>query len=286
MPAWARRACLTPDAAAAFCAQAVLNPVSAPWGIQASHHHPPEIGKLCWMLADGTDTVARLIATELDVRFEQPVRLVSRTRAGMVVETDTATLRCDEVVIAVPVTPTLRIGFDPALPDWKIAALLGTPMSQGGKVIGQYTDGAHVVDEIGHGVVSDAPIGFVWTRPPGPDDTAVVLGLAADHGDGFLRDEERALAALDDLVGAVAGPEPQRIAGVLQDWTSEEFTGGVVSMLSTGLMELTARLGHPIGSLHFAGEHTGEVWAAGMEGAMRSGLRVADEVLQRRRAAH
>jgi monoamine oxidase len=37
-------------------------------------------------------------------------------------------------------------------------------------------------------------------------------------------------------------------------------------------------LARPVGRLHFAGEHTEDVWYATMEGALRSGIRAADEV--------
>ena len=35
----------------------------------------------------------------------------------------------------------------------------------------------------------------------------------------------------------------------------------------------------PAGTVHFAGEHTSGDWRALMEGALRSGIRAADEVL-------
>lgn len=96
------------------------------------------------MLADGTDSVTRAMAHGLDIRLEQPVRLIRRAQRGVVVETDCDTFAADDVVIATPVTPTLAIGFDPVLPEWKASALLSTPMSQGAKVIGQYSDGAAI----------------------------------------------------------------------------------------------------------------------------------------------
>ena len=284
LPAWAARAGLSPLARRMFCAQTGLNPVNEPWSIQMAHVEPPEIGKLCWMLADGTDSVALAIAEGLDIRFGQPVRLITRERGRIQVETDSDRFGCHDVVVATPVTPTLRIGFDPVLPEWKIDALLSTPMTQGGKVIGQYSHGAQVVERLGHGALSDGPVSFIWSRPPGPEDTVVVLGLIPDRADGVLRDEGRALQALDEMVGVVAGPEPRRLAGVVHDWTSEEFSGGVVSSVMGDHPRLASQMAHPVAALHFAGEHTADMWITGMDGALRSGLRAADEVIQRRRA--
>src|SRR5262249_11886931 len=159
------------------------------------------------------------------------------------------------------------------------------PMSQGGKVIGQYTHGREIADAMGHAIFSDGPVTLVWARAVGPENTVVLLGVMGDRSDGVLRDQDRALAELDILVRATAGPEPQRLAGVVRDWTAEEFTGGVVSSPWADHGHLTSMLAQQIGPIHFAGEHTDDIFTSGMEGALRSGLRASDEVLQRRRAA-
>jgi monoamine oxidase len=282
---WARRAGLSPRAAQAFCAQSGLNPAGVPWGIHVSHVEPPEIGAVCWMLRDGSDVVSQSLADGLDVRFEQPVRMVVTNRNAATVETDDATFAARDVIVTTPVHPTLRIGFDPVLPPWKINALLATPMTQAGKIVGQYTQGAVLAARMGTGIVSDGPVGFAWHRDVGPEDTLVLLGLVtADDGHGALWEEEKALAALDRLVEHVAGDGPRRIGGIVQNWAGEEYAGGVVSLLSGDPVGLPAALGHEIGpNLHFAGEHTAPLWATSMDGAIRSGWRAADEVVRRRR---
>ncbi|TDB88729.1 FAD-dependent oxidoreductase [Actinomadura sp. KC216] len=283
IPAWAARACLSPVARRVFCSQAGFNPVHEAAQIPMSMLQPPHVGRVCWMLADGTDSLASALAGGLDIRLRQPVRLVRRARGGLVLETDTDRFTARDVVVATPVTPTLRIGFDPVLPEWKVNALLATPMAQGGKVIGQYTNGSEIVGRLGLSAVSDGPVSLIWARPPGPEDTVVVLGLVPDRGDGVLRDEARALDALDRLVGAATGLRAERLAGIAQDWTREQFAGGVVSALLGDFPRLPSLLAQAVGPVHFAGEHTAEMWATGMDGALRSGERAADEVFQRRR---
>lgn len=283
VPAWAARAGLSPDARRLFCAQPGYNPVSESSLIQMAALEPPHVGRVCWMMADGTDSLAYALAEGLDIRLEQPVLRVLRVDRSFLVETRTDSYRADEVIVATPVTPTLRIGFDPVLPAWKTEALLATPMTQGGKVVGQYRNGARIIEQWGYAVASDGPIALAWTRPLGPDDTVVVMGLLPDRADGALRDEERALRHLDDLVREATGMEPERIAGISKDWTMEPYAGGVVSSLMGDFPRLPSLLAQAVGRLHFAGEHTAEMWATGMDGALRSGERAADEVLQRLR---
>ncbi len=285
IPAWAARAGLSPIARRVFCAQTGFNPVHEASQIQMAMLHPPHVGRACWMLADGADSLASAMAEELDIRLEHPVRLVRRDHRQLTVQTDGGRFTADEVVVATPVTPALRIGFDPVLPEWKVNALLATPMTQGGKVIGQYTRGSAIAGRLRRGAVSDGPVSLIWARPPGPEDTVVVLGLIADRGDGMLRDEPRALEALDQLVGAATGLATERLAGILQDWTREEYAGGVVSYLLSDFPRLPSLLAQAVGPVHFAGEHTAEMWATSMDGALRSGERAADEVLRRRRVS-
>jgi monoamine oxidase len=58
-------------------------------------------------------------------------------------------------------------------------------------------------------------------------------------------------------------------------WTGESYTALTVDR-APGDDQLIAA---PVGRVHFAGEHTAGSWAGLMEGALRSGVRAADEVL-------
>lgn len=281
--AWSARAGLSPTARRVFCWQTGYNPVHEASQIPMAMFEPPHVGRVCWMMADGTGSLAHAMTEGLDIRLVQPVRLVRRGHGGLVVHTDTDRFTGRDVVVATPVTPTLRIGFNPVLPAWKVDALLSTPMAQGGKVIGQYAGGAEILRHLGRSAMSDGPISLIWARPPGPEDTVVILGLLADRGDGVLRDEAGALDALDRLVGTATGLRPERLAGLVQDWTQEQYAGGVVSTLLGDFPRLPSLLAQSVGPVHFAGEHTAEMWATGMDGALRSGERAADEVMQRRR---
>lgn len=286
---WAARASLTPLARRLVHAQAGLNPVHEAIETPMAAVKDAATGRVCWMLADGADSLATALADGLDVRLGQPARLVrqDQTTFEITVVTDTDEFQATDVIIATPVTPTSCIAFDPPLPDWKIRALVTTPMSQGGKIVGQYADGAGLRAKFGSHVLSDGPISFAWCGPVGEQNTVVVYGVAPDLSDGFLRDEQRALAALDSLVSTAVGSDVERLAGLVEDWTRDEWAGGVVSNILAAGPGQAAVLARSAGwgMIHFAGEHTAEKWVSSMEGALRSGDRAADEILLQRALA-
>src|SRR5262249_46649363 len=86
MPAWTARAGLTHRARDAVLAESGFAPTGPPWRVQMHLSHPPVIGKLCWMLADGTDSIAHALATDLDIRLERPVRLIAEAARRVTVE--------------------------------------------------------------------------------------------------------------------------------------------------------------------------------------------------------
>jgi monoamine oxidase len=64
-------------------------------------------------------------------------------------------------------------------------------------------------------------------------------------------------------------------------WAGESYSAGTLTA-ARGDPDILAA---PAGRIHFAGEHTAGHWAGTMEGALRSGQRVAGEMLASRPAA-
>ncbi|MGW4634548.1 flavin monoamine oxidase family protein, partial [Nocardia sp. NPDC004415] len=89
-----------------------------------------------------------------------------------------------------------------------------------------------------------------------------------------------ALATLTELFGPQAA-EP--IDYLEQDWMAEEFTRGCYGgRLGAGVWtQYGAALAAPVGRVHWAGAETSDVWNGYMDGAVRSGVRAATEILGR-----
>jgi len=82
--------------------------------------------------------------------------------------------------------------------------------------------------------------------------------------------------------GTVATAIPDPINIIEQDWSKEPWIRGVPSpVMPPGLMtsEAGQSIRAPVGNVHFVGTETAVVWKGYMEGAVRSGIRGAAEVV-------
>jgi monoamine oxidase len=66
---------------------------------------------------------------------------------------------------------------------------------------------------------------------------------------------------------------------MLSTWHDDPWARGAYSARSRTSPLQTAELARPVGPLAFAGEHTAGEWHGLMEGALRSGIRAAEDVL-------
>jgi monoamine oxidase len=91
----------------------------------------------------------------------------------------------------------------------------------------------------------------------------------------------RRQAVVDSLV-RYFGPRAARPEGYLErDWQQERWSGGCYGTLfgSNVWTRYGPALREPVGPIHWAGTETASAWTGYMDGAVRSGERVAAEVL-------
>ena len=225
-------------------------------------------------IAGGNQGLARAMAAQLGdrLRLGTPVRAVG---AG-VVRTDGGELAAGHVIVTLPLPLSRALPFTPPLPDWKREALDRVELGHAAKL--------HVPLAAlppASAVMSVPDRYWCWTAT-GPDGTvAPVLncfagspraldGLGVGDGPG---------AWLDRLARLRPELELAHGSAVLTTWDDDEWAGG--AYLADGLRALPGDdgvLAAPVGTLHFAGEHTAGAWSGLMEGALRSGLRAAAEV--------
>ncbi len=212
-------------------------------------------------VAGGNQRVAEELARGLRIELEAPVHRVTWSeRRIRVHERD-----FDTCVIAVPAT--VEIAFEPPLPEWKQRAIGSVRYGDAAKLFLPLAEPAEP------SAVLSVPNRFWAYTQRAPDGSLLpVLVPFAGTRAGVDRLTPSAARSLrPDLVFAAAEP-------VLSTWHDDPWVRGAYSARSIESPLDDRALAEPVGLLAFAGEHTAGEWHALMEGALRSGLRAAQQV--------
>jgi monoamine oxidase len=187
-------------------------------------------------------------------------------------------VEADGAVVAAPASAVLRIRFDPPLPESKAQALAGVRYGQAAKL--------HVAlrGPAPPSAILSVPDRFWCYTQLRPDGTPAPF-LASFAGTA------RALEGLRVADGAGSWLEKLRRirpeldldldVTLLTTWHDDPWALGAYSARSRSSPLDGDELARPVGPLAFAGEHTAGEFHGLMEGALRSGLRAAEDVLRR-----
>ena len=238
-------------------------------------------GSDSYRIVGGNDLLAKRLSEGLDVRFGQRVRLIDWSSPGVRVETDGEAADGDVAIVAVPGPLTIGIGFWPALPPEKVIALSELTYGTAAKVIVQYAERDAVSAAVGHGCFTDGlPPWLVEQSVHQTGDAACVSSLLGGDAEPAVIDES-VFGAFDASVTALTGAPVTRIGHLSHSWTRDELSRVIVrAPLGDQRTRVLPQVQRPLGRrVFFAGEHTDDrVGPGGLEGATRSGLRVAAEI--------
>ena len=182
-------------------------------------------------------------------------------------------------MIAVPATALSAIAFDPPLPPEKAATVREVRYGQAAKLF---------VPAAGRPAPPSATLsvpGRFWcyTQLGRGRRAAAVRGSVRRYAQR-ARGARRALGAGTLGDGAAVGCAPTwsstRPARMISTWAEDPWARGAYSAASATSPIETETLAAAVGPLAFAGEHTAGAWHGLMEGALRSGARAAQQVLQ------
>jgi monoamine oxidase len=280
LAAWIRRARLSATPHAFLEALIQIQPSIPLRNVDAyALHLGPEV--FC-QIAGGNDQLPHRIAEGLDVRLGQVVRTIGWSGSGVTVETETETLTGDVAVAAVPGPLTTELGWDPPLPAEKVAALVSLRYGTGAGVGLQYAEADTIRPAIQTGVFTDRlPNWFLDVSADQPGKPIVVVTILSAERQPRL-DETTILAESDQTMGMITGSPVTRAHGTVVSWTDDPYSRCIArapigDQRETLLPPIRAPLD---GRVYFAGEHTDDrPGPGGMEGAIKSGYRVAAEIL-------
>ncbi len=230
-------------------------------------------------VSGGNQRIALRLAQRLgpSLRLSSPAELVAWSPGGVRVRAAGDWVEADACVVAVPASVLDRVRFDPPLPQWKAGALDRVAYGHAAKLV------VPLAREAAPSAVLSVPEHFcAWTARGADGSVQPVVSALAGSAPALERLAVRAGPArwLERLRSLRPDLAIEDAGAVLACWSDDPWSRGAYSTRAPaarpGDDELLAR---PVGRVHFAGEHTAGRWAGLMEGALRSGLRAADEVL-------
>jgi monoamine oxidase len=235
----------------------------------------------------GAPEVAVRLAAKLGdaLHLSSPVRSIKQTSARVEVFSDRLTVDARRVIVATPPFLASRIEYDPALPAAQ-RQLLRRMLS------GSALRGITIYDEpfwrndglSGMSVAPDLPVPVALDQSPRSGNPGIlssyIFGPQAIRA-AALNPAERREIWLRALAARYGAKALRPRAHLETDWATEEWSlGGMIAHFAPGVL---TNFGHALhesaGRIHWAGAERATEMHGLMEGAVRSGERAADEVV-------
>ena len=229
-------------------------------------------------VAGGNGRLAEALAAPLGpaLVLGTPVEALAWGKRSVEIRGPRLELWAERAVLALPTRATLAVRFDPPLPEPKAHALAGVRYGQAAKLHLPLRTAA------GPSAVLAVPARYWSYTQLGPDGAPAPFAAAFAGTPGAL-ERLRVWAGPGTWAAAVAALRPELDldlgAPLLSTWHDDPWAHGAYSARSRSSPLDSAELARPVGPLAFAGEHTAGGWHGLMEGALRSGLRAARDIL-------
>jgi monoamine oxidase len=232
-------------------------------------------------VAGGNQNVALRLAGRLGqerVLLSRPVGKIKWSQSKVRLDCGEESFECEACIITVPASVISRISFDPALPRWKEDSFRNIAYGHAAKL---YIPLRSVPPPSSVHSVPD----YYWTWTANDESGNVQPVVSAFAGSELALEILEVKNGPGKWVESVRQLRPDLEFGdiekaVLSTWDDDPWIEAAYSArpanLSRSYDEILAR---PIGPLHFAGEHTSGLHSSTMDGAIRSGMRVAREII-------
>jgi monoamine oxidase len=236
----------------------------------------------------GVGQVPDTMAAELGdaVVLGSPVTGVRQRADRVEVASARATVTARRVVLALPRALATGIRFDPVLPADHALLLHQVPAGTEIKMVAVYDEPFWRHDGVSGATVAtdDAIEVTLDTCQPGHAEGVIAGYCAGPRARAFAaRPESERRAVFLHMLTTRLGPKAAAAAEVLeQNWAEEQWTRGCsMGHFPTGVLtQYGRRLREPVGRLHWAGTETASTSYGAMDGAVRSGERVCEEILR------
>ena len=218
------------------------------------------------------------------VRLKAPVRRIVQRKGSVEVQADGVTATGQRVVVAIPPHLAGRIDYSPKLPAMREQLTQRMPMGSVIKVQAVYRKPFWRDAGFNGQVVSDTgPVQVTFDNSPPDASRGVLMGFieatTARRLDGSTTGERRKLV-LGNYASYFGDEALDALEYVEARWDDEVWTRGcpVCAAPPGVLLDHGEAIRRPAGRIHWAGTETSTYWNGYMDGAVRSGERVAREV--------
>ena len=236
----------------------------------------------------GMQLVAEKVAAELGDRvvLSAPVRRISQENGGVTVEADGTGVKASICVVTAPPSLAGRIDYSPAMPPLRDHLTSRSPMGSVIKVYAIYDTPWWRDEGLSGRVVSDTgPIKVIFDNST-PEATPGMLMGFIEGGDGRrlanVDADERRKLALECFVRYFGDKAAKPVDYIEGNWPAEQWSRGCYGAVFPAgtLISCGTALREPVGRIHWAGTETSDVFPGYVDGAVRSGERVAREVAE------
>ena len=243
-------------------------------------------------IANGNATLTDAMAAELADHIQYRASLRSlrfdKDSAQLQIETKHGdeVWEADYVIIAIPFTALRKVKFDTQLPKRRQAIIDELPYTQVAQTYVQTREQFWQDEQPIAALYSDGPLERLFNASMKMSSgRGLLINWINGEGTGALKSmtpEEHAEFTLREM--AKIWPKSSEFveATYTNNWGNSYAEGAYAHYAPGQLTAHAADIPKPVECLHFAGEHT-ELVAPGMEGALTSGRRVAEEILARAR---
>lgn len=253
-----------------------------------------ELGAQSLKVKKGTSAIAMALASAIghgNVLIQTPVASIMQHDSGFASVTTLSgqIFRAKKIILANPTNTYTKIDFSPPLPYAKRALVSRTKPGVYAKMVVSYTSPWwREAGLVGKFTSLLGPICFSWDTSSLEDKQySLAFFIAGDKAASWhtLSELAREEAVIEHLA-VLVGPElAEKARDVLEvnyvEWTKQEYIEGApTSAMGSGLLrKYGSDLRAPFGNVHFAGGELAYEWKGYLEGAITSGQRAAQEVI-------
>ncbi|TMP38841.1 hypothetical protein CWB96_09625 [Pseudoalteromonas citrea] len=215
----------------------------------------------------------------------QPVTQITQVENDISVTTANGDIHTsDVIVVTVPLGVLDKITFSPTLPDKLNEAAQALNYGSHSKVLLKYDTRFWLNQGLGGDtIVTGLPTGWTWetTERQGGEGGILITYTSGDYSQiqKHWSDEDIIDARLEEIELMYPNSSQYFVEASVHSWINDEWTQG--GFLAYGPGQITKYWGvfqEPVGRIYFAGEHTDTRYLGFMEGAVRSGVRVSEQI--------